>query len=319
MAATSADSRPFSRPSRTLPRMMRADEAAQAVRAAAVDVHEPEAGAATGIGHQHAQFERGPEVVARIELLGRDDRGVLPFLNGDVADPDGRLEPERRLLPIDEGGRRRRRRRGVFEQVVRCRSILDSSGMTFTICDSCDNVGRLRRDRRPVGVPPSVALSVPALTRITVHCLVVRLRPVHFLRTRSSAASPSSARSPRLDDLDLHVAGVSVTPRNPRPGRLAIFWWRENPHPLEVLDVLHRGEVFATVAATQMAPRRTSSMVGVRCCGAGAPASNAFSRQGDLRVFVRTRPASAEGRWAVLQGRSRVITTRKSTRATIVS
>src|SRR5262245_52908680 len=67
------------------------DEPGQAVRPAAVDVDEPEAGAARLVGHERPQLECRPEIVARVELFGHDRRALRAFRDHDVIDPRRRL------------------------------------------------------------------------------------------------------------------------------------------------------------------------------------------------------------------------------------
>ena len=81
-----------------------AGESAQAVRAAAIDGDQPETGAAGRVGHQRAYLETGPEVVARVQHLGRNDSIVRPLTDRQVTDANRGLQAELRFLPVQEVG-----------------------------------------------------------------------------------------------------------------------------------------------------------------------------------------------------------------------
>src|SRR5215510_3504675 len=67
-------------------------EAAQAIRAAPVDRHEPEPGPASGIGDEGPQFERRPEVMACVQHLRRDHRVFLAFDDHEMTDTKNGLQ-----------------------------------------------------------------------------------------------------------------------------------------------------------------------------------------------------------------------------------
>ena len=124
----------------------RAGGPAEAVRAAAIDGHEPESGPARRVGHERAELESRPEIVARIQHLGDDDGVARTLADRQVTDAKRGLQAELGFLPIQQARGIRQVGLRVSSRCLRTSGMyVVSSGIESTIDrNSCaTNVGRV--------------------------------------------------------------------------------------------------------------------------------------------------------------------------------